>query len=143
MSDEVLSFTIELNDNGTYKPTDRLSTGQKCNAILPILLLDSDRPLIIDQPEDNLDNGCIHDTIVASIQAVKGRRQLVFATHNPNIPVLGDAEAMLVMKSDGANGSVQRTGNVDECKKEIIDLLEGGKEAFEQRMTRYKYRNAK
>ena len=47
------------------------------------------------------------------------------------------------MKSDGANGLVQRTGNVDECKKEIIDLLEGGKEAFEQRMTRYKYRNAK
>ncbi len=134
---------IELNDNGTYKSTERLSTGQKCNAILPILLLDSDRPLIIDQPEDNLDNGCIHDTIVASIQAVKGRRQLVFATHNPNIPVLGDAEAMLVMKSDGSNGSVQKCGNVDDCKKEIIDLLEGGKEAFEQRMTRYKYRNAK
>ena len=43
----------------------------------------------------------------------------------------------------GSNGSVQKCGNVDDCKKEIIDLLEGGKEAFEQRMTRYKYRNAK
>ncbi len=59
-------------------------------AILPILLLDSANPLLIDQPEDNLDNRFIFETVVDSIHKVKTGRQLIFVTHNPNIPVLGD-----------------------------------------------------
>ena len=130
---------IELNDHDTYKTTETLSTGQKCNTILPILLLDSDRPLLVDQPEDNLDNGFVHRTIVDSVMRVKQHRQLAFVTHNPNIPVLGDAERILVLDSDGTHGIMRNSGTVDDCKTDIVDLLEGGAEAFRQRKERYSY----
>lgn len=130
---------IELNDNEIYKTTETLSTGQKCNTILPILLLESDRPLMIDQPEDNLDNGFVHGTIVETILRVKQTRQLIFVTHNPNIPVLADAERILVLSSDGQHGTVKNTGNVDECKSDIVTLLEGGEDAFKKRKNRYAY----
>lgn len=128
---------IELNDHGTYKTTETLSTGQKCNTILPILLLESDRPLLIDQPEDNLDNGYVHNIIVNSVLKVKEKRQLVFVTHNPNIPVLGDAEKMLVLSSNGQIAHIHNSGTVDDCKEEIISLLEGGADAFRKRRERY------
>lgn len=130
---------IELNDHESYKTTETLSTGQKCNTILPILLLESDRPLMIDQPEDNLDNGFVHSTIVESIIRVKQTRQLVFVTHNPNIPVLSDADRLLVLESDGQHGHVRNAGDVDECKNDIVSLLEGGEEAFKKRKNRYSY----
>ncbi len=129
--------TIELCDNGIYKDSGSLSTGQKCTAILPILLWEGNTPLIIDQPEDNLDNRFVYDTIVAALKSVKSLRQLIFVTHNPNIPVLGDAARVVVMQSDGLSGSVKTVGDVDDCRAEIIDLLEGGKEAFEQRSAKY------
>jgi ABC-type lipoprotein export system ATPase subunit len=128
---------IELNDNGEYKPSPALSTGQKCTAVLPILLLDSANPLLIDQPEDNLDNRFIFEHVVGSLCAAKASRQLVFVTHNPNIPVLGDAERVFVLDSDGTRAFVARTGGVDYCRHEILTLLEGGAEAFAQRQQRY------
>ena len=78
------------------------ATAMRLSKILPILLLDSDRPLLIDQPEDNLDNGFVYETLLPIIRTVKTRRQLIFVTHNPNIPVLGDAERVFVFGSDGA-----------------------------------------
>lgn len=129
--------TIELCDNGVYKDSSNLSTGQKCTAILPILLLEGTGPLIIDQPEDNLDNRYVYDTTVNTLQQVKGGRQLMFVTHNPNIPVLGEAEQVIVMQSDGTTGSVRKTGQVEDCRAEIIELLEGGVEAFTLRRNRY------
>lgn len=128
---------IELCDGGTYKDASTLSTGQKCTTILPILLLDSDRPLLIDQPEDNLDNAFIYETVVRNIGEVKHRRQLIFVTHNPNIPVLGDAQRVFVTESDGQHGRLGACGDVDEVKVEIEQILEGGAEAFLQRKRRY------
>lgn len=128
---------IELKDGADYKAADRLSTGQKCTTILPILLLESVKPLIIDQPEDNLDNAFVYDTVVKSIRAAKGNRQLIFVTHNPNIPVLGDAEKVVVLRSDGDHGEVAGEGSVDIVKKDIETILEGGSEAFEERRRRY------
>jgi len=130
---------IELKDGDTYKELSSLSTGQKCTAILPILLLDSENPLLVDQPEDNLDNAFIFGTIVESIRKIKLRRQLVFVTHNPNIPVLGDAERVFVLKSDGNCGRKVNEGSVEQCKDQIVALLEGGEEAFKQRKERYAY----
>lgn len=129
--------TIELCDNGIYKDSGSLSTGQKCTAILPILLWEGNTPLIIDQPEDNLDNRFIYDTVVSALKSVKPLRQLIFVTHNPNIPVLGEASQVIVMQSDGLSGSVTKVGDVDGCRDEIVDLLEGGKEAFEKRSAKY------
>jgi ABC-type lipoprotein export system ATPase subunit len=130
---------IELRDGATYKDSLSLSTGQKCTAILPILLLDSDNPLLVDQPEDNLDNRFIFEAVVDSIRKVKTHRQMVFVTHNPNIPVLGDAERVFVLDSDGASARKANEGTVDECKSEIITLLEGGEDAFKARKCRYAY----
>lgn len=136
--------TVELEDqpriellDGQYKDTLQLSTGQRCTAILPILLLESDRPLLIDQPEDNLDNKFVFDTVVQSVRKVKQTRQLIFITHNPNIPVLGDADRVFVIGSDGQHGVIEKAGTVDDLKDEIETLLEGGKKAFLLRKRRY------
>jgi DNA repair exonuclease SbcCD ATPase subunit len=128
---------IELHDGDGWKDSLSLSTGQKCTTILPILLLESENPLLVDQPEDNLDNRFIYDTVVESLRRVKTSRQLLLITHNPNIPVLGDAAGVFVLTSDGAKAWLLNNGDVDACKPEIINLLEGGEEAFAQRRERY------
>ncbi|MBF0417716.1 MAG: hypothetical protein HQL86_05640 [Magnetococcales bacterium] len=128
---------IELLDGRDYKEAGALSTGQRCTTILPILLLESERPLLIDQPEDNLDNAFIFETIVKSVKAAKAHRQLIFVTHNPNIPVLGEADRVFVLSSDGRRGGIIQQGTVDDVKGRIETLLEGGREAFLQRKVRY------
>jgi energy-coupling factor transporter ATP-binding protein EcfA2 len=127
---------IELLD-GKFKPSNELSTGQRCSTILPILLLESERPLLIDQPEDNLDNTFLFDTVVKRLEQVEGRRQLLFATHSPSVVVLGRAERVFVMKSNGSHAWVDKAGTVDERRREIVDILEGGQEAFDLRKARY------
>lgn len=128
---------IELLDGTEYKDSGGLSTGQRCTTVLPILLLENERPLLIDQPEDNLDNKFIYETVVRSVKSAKGRRQLIFVTHNPNIPVLGDAERVFVLESDGKRARLAGQGTVDEMKAQVETLLEGGREAFTMRMQRY------
>ena len=137
--------TVELQDEpsirllvgDTYKDADTLSTGQKCTTILPILMLEGTAPVLIDQPEDNLDNRFIFNTVVGNIQKATAYRQLILVTHNPNIPVLGEAEKVLVMESDGEHARLVAQGSVDECKDHIVTLLEGGEEAFIARGKRY------
>jgi energy-coupling factor transporter ATP-binding protein EcfA2 len=132
---------IELNvssaGKANFKDASDLSRGQKCTALLPILLARRDSPLIIDQPEDNLDNHFIFETVVNAVQRLKKRRQMIFITHNANIPVLAEADLVLVMNSDGRIGAVEKSGTVDECREQIIELLEGGRRAFELRSKRY------
>jgi ABC-type lipoprotein export system ATPase subunit len=128
---------VELRD-GDFKRADTLSPGQRCTAILPILLLESDRPLIIDQPEDNLDNRFI-STIAAVLKNAQRTRQLLFVTHNANIPVLGDAQRVFVLESDGRHSRIACFGAVDdpEVKEAIVTILEGGREAFDERKNVY------
>jgi ATPase subunit of ABC transporter with duplicated ATPase domains len=128
---------IELKDGDQYKEAAKLSTGQRCTTILPILLLQSERPLLVDQPEDNLDNAFIYETVVKALRSVRGARQIIFVTHNPNIPVLGEADHVLVFVSDGQRSSIRKAGTVDDCKAEIEEILEGGPEAFLERKARY------
>jgi ABC-type lipoprotein export system ATPase subunit len=129
--------TIRLLVGDQEKDSGALSTGQKCTTILPILLLEGGKPLLVDQPEDNLDNRFIFETVVDSILKVKTARQLIFVTHNPNIPVLGDATQVIVMESGGDHAKPAVTGGVDDCRTEIVTLLEGGAEAFRRRGVRY------
>jgi DNA repair ATPase RecN len=79
----------------------------------------------------------VYDTIVTALRAVKGSRQVIFVTHNPNIPVLGDAERVFVFGSDGQHGTLRQVGTVDECKDDIERILEGGRDAFLKRKDRY------
>lgn len=138
LDDEI---SIELNVGSIAAPLFRdasqLSRGQKCTALLPLLLARRDVPLVIDQPEDNLDNHFIFNTVVDTILRVKEKRQMIFITHNANIPVLGDADLVVVLDSDGEKGFVRKAGSLDECRREIIDLLEGGEDAFDRRRQRY------
>jgi energy-coupling factor transporter ATP-binding protein EcfA2 len=133
----IIELNVSTGPTANFKDASELSRGQKCTALLPILLARRDSPLLIDQPEDNLDNHFIYETVVDSILRLKSRRQMIFITHNANIPVLGEAELVVVMNSDGQRGFVEKSGTVDECRNEIIDLLEGGEEAFELRRKRY------
>ena len=134
-----IDIELDVSSGGkpNFKDASDLSRGQKCTALLPILLARRDSPLVIDQPEDNLDNHFIFETVVNAVQQLKRRRQMIFITHNANIPVLAEADLVLVMNSDGRVGVVEKSGTVDECREQIIDLLEGGREAFELRSKRY------
>lgn len=127
---------IQLKD-GDYKDSTSLSIGQKCTTILPILLLGSANPLMVDQPEDNLDNNFIYNTVVARIKKTQNERQMIFVTHNPNIPVLGSATKVFVMESNGAKASLRDEGTVDEVREDIETFLEGGREAFAKRKEIY------
>lgn len=133
----IIELNVSTSSTPRFKDAAELSRGQKCTALLPILLARRNTPLVIDQPEDNLDNHFIYETVVDSIRRLKPLRQMIFITHNANIPVLGEAELVVVMNSDGQHGYVEKAGSLDECRNEIIDLLEGGEEAFELRRKRY------
>lgn len=137
-------ITLELNVSHTseqYRSLDRLSTGQQCTAILHLLLLDNQDPLIMDQPEDNLDNAFIAERIVQELRAAKTERQFLFATHNANIPVFGDAEWIGVCTSSGEQAKmpeeVQGSIDIPIIRDEVANILEGGKEAFMQRKEKY------
>lgn len=136
---------IRLNDrpsdtNSVPRPLRDLSPGQRCSAILPILLLSGDYPLIIDQPEENLDNRLIRQVIVNILASMKLRRQVIIATHNPNLPVLGDVEQCVVLQASGRDlSSLVAIGNLDspQVARYITDIMEGGREAFQYRQSIY------
>ncbi len=128
---------IELLIGNQWRPSHQLSTGQMCSVVLPLLLLENVAPLLVDQPEDNLDNRFVADVVVPQVKAMRSNRQMIFITHNPNIPVLGMAEKVVAMNSDGSRGWVEREGTVDEMKDQIVNLLEGGETAFQTRKERY------
>ncbi|MEY0273346.1 TrlF family AAA-like ATPase [Providencia rettgeri] len=140
------TMAIELNvthgeREAVFRPIDDLSTGQQCTAVLHLLLLDNQDPLILDQPEDNLDNAFIAERIVAELRKAKLSRQFLFATHNANIPVFGDAEWIGVLSVEDNKGVIlpEQQGAIDVPKVQELaaDILEGGKSAFNQRREKY------
>ncbi|ANB71304.1 ATPase [Paraburkholderia phytofirmans OLGA172] len=135
---------IELNvahQGELFKPLDQLSTGQQCTAILHLLLLENDDPLLMDQPEDNLDNAFIAERIVTQLRGAKTERQFLFATHNANIPVFGDAEWIGIFSASDAHAQMpsEAQGSIDvpEIRERVAEILEGGREAFSQRKEKY------
>ena len=143
---------IELNtapphEAESWQTLDQLSTGQKATAVLLLLLLESDAPLVVDQPEDDLDNRFITEGVVPRMREEKRRRQFLFSTHNPNIPVLGDAELILGLSASGEAGAggakvaPEHMGAIDaRTVRELVEeLLEGGEEAFERRRRKYRF----
>lgn len=138
---------IELNvahgDAEQYKDLARLSTGQQCTAILHLLLLDNFDPLVVDQPEDNLDNAFIAERIVRELRDAKTRRQFLFSTHNANIPVFGDAEWIGVLTASENRGALEpgHQGSIDVAyiREQAAEILEGGRAAFTQRKEMYEF----
>lgn len=133
------AVTLQLFDGEEYRTTERLSTGQRCTVILPIILLHEDRSVLVDQPEDNLDNAFVVDSLVKAITSRRPESQLIFATHNPNVPVLGEAANVVLMGSDGSRGYAEEQGSLADASivRAITDVMEGGAEAFKLRAAFY------
>jgi ABC-type cobalamin/Fe3+-siderophores transport system ATPase subunit len=135
-------------DQGRDIEFPKASPGQQASALLELLLSQSAGTLIIDQPEDDLDNRIIMQ-IVALIRKSKDRRQLLFTTHNPNIVVNGDADKVIALRSgesardDTPDGRIQVDvdGAIEtpEIRKVITRIMEGGKEAFDLRNRKYNF----
>jgi predicted ATPase len=107
--------------------------------ILPITLEHKERVLVVDQPEDHLDNAFVVDTLIKAIRNRSDSSQMLVSTHNANIPVLGDASQVITMGSDGQRGFVSHVGPLDDqATVEAISLImEGGREAFARRARFY------
>ena len=121
-------------------PVGQLSDGQKHTILLAIALLgDSNEPLIIDQPEDDLDNAFIFSSVVRTLRYIKERRQVFIVTHNANIAVLGDSEIIFPMRREGGVGKTFERGAIDraETKRAVQNVLEGGPAAFLKRKAIY------
>ena len=118
----------------------KLSLGQQQSVLLALMLSSgSHRPLIIDQPEDNLDGEFIYSTLVPVLRRAKERRQVIIVTHNPNVAVLGDAELILVMKALNDRGMIVARGSIDhpDTRASACSILEGAREAFLRRAKMY------
>ncbi len=137
--------TAPAGNPPAWQALEELSTGQKATAVLLLLLLESDAPLIVDQPEDDLDNRFITEGVVPRMRDEKQRRQFIFSTHNANIPVLGDAELIVGLTASGeaehghARIAPEHMGSIDSkpVREMVEEILEGGKEAFERRRRKY------
>ena len=130
---------MSLLDGVDYKDIENLSAGQRCTVILSIVLQHTSRTLIIDQPEDHLDNAYIATTVIKAIRNRKAHGQLIISTYNANIPVLGGADLVIEMSSDGRNGFVQVCEQLTSPKAvdAITNVMEGGREAFANRAAFY------
>ncbi|MBY5475281.1 AAA family ATPase [Rhizobium leguminosarum] len=144
-AEAVVELNVAPDGIANWKQLDELSTGQKATAVLLLLLLESEAPLIVDQPEDDLDNRFIADSIVPAMRTEKRRRQFIFSSHNANIPVLGDAEQIVGLKPVIDGGTERTVIAEDQCgsidvpaiKELVKDLLEGGQRAFTTRRAKY------
>ena len=118
----------------------KLSLGQQQSVLLALMLSsESEAPLIIDQPEDNLDSEFIFHSLVPVIRAAKERRQVIIVTHNANIAVLGDAEQIIALKSTSDKSMIVASGSIDDpdTKSVVCRILEGAEEAFRRRAKIY------
>lgn len=133
------SVDVALRVDTVYRSLDRLSMGQKSTAILLLLLARTERQLVLDQPEDDLDNRFVYEDIVAILRRQKGQRQLIVATHNANIPVLGDSELIQPLEAIEGKVRLMPAGSLDaaEVRAAVKLLMEGGEEAFHRRAEKY------
>lgn len=141
---------------------DKMSQGKKAFVILNLILEFSDdkKPVIIDQPEDSLDNRAIYKDLTEYLKRKKKQRQIIIVTHNPNVVVGADAENIIVANQhsesapnkggrqfDYINGALESIEAEDKnsaftlpkqsVRDHMFEILEGGKEAFEKRENKY------
>jgi len=139
--EDLLTFKVENKIDIQYngKSLDKHSLGQRASALILFLLAQRENDvLIIDQPEDDLDNQTIYDEVIKELKKIKGNMQFIFATHNANIPVLGDSEKVVSCSYDEKKITVH-SGTIDnhQTQRFIVDIMEGGDEAFNRRKKIY------
>jgi len=137
--DDALRVEYSRSGSGSeFAPIAQASAGQRAAAMLAFLLAHGDEPLVLDQPEDDLDNHLIYDLVVRQIRENKLRRQIITVTHNPNIVVNGDAEMVHALDFVGGQCRIVKSGSLQdlEVRDEVCRVMEGGREAFERRYRR-------
>ena len=134
-------YLLELTmDDGSLRRLDDLSGGQQVSVLLSLLLeTNDDRPLVIDQPEDELDNRFLFETVLPALKRLKGRRQIIVATHNANIVVNGDADQVIRLEATANRGRVAQSGAIEDpaVRDAIVRTVDGGEEAFRLRRLKY------
>lgn len=143
---DVLTYQVPNTFEVTYhgRPLKSHSLGQRASAMMLFLLSqDENDLLIIDQPEDDLDSQTVYEEVVKLLRDIKVDRQFIFATHNANFPVLGDAEIVAACDLNDDQIEVQ-AASIDsrECQAKIVRIMEGGTEAFDRRKIIYELWNA-
>lgn len=120
---------------------NNLSDGQRNTAVLALLLSQDGGPLIIDQPEDELDSNFVYKELIPLLRSMKHKRQLIIATHNANLPVNGDAEMVYAFDVEDGRGVMKACGGLDnpEVTTAILDIMEGTEEAFRRRREKYSF----
>ena len=134
-----LSVTYSrVGDGADFRPIAQAPAGQRSAAMLAFLLAHGEEPLVLDQPEDDLDNHLIYDLVVRQIRENKLRRQIIVVTHNPNIVVNGDAEMLHALDFAPGQCIIRQSGSLQEeaMRAEVCRVMEGGLEAFERRYRR-------
>jgi len=137
--EDELTISYKPKNAKKFQSLSNASAGQKTTAILTFLLSFGNYPLILDQPEDDLNGKLVYELIVDRLQEAKSNRQMIIVTHNANIPVNADAELITCLSSKSSKLSISLQGTVDipEIKKEICDIMEGSVDAFDMRAKRY------
>ncbi len=134
-----LQINLATGGSAAWRPVSEVSPGQRATALLALVLASGDEPLIIDQPEDDLDNRYIYEEVVSVLARVCEHRQVIVATHNANVPILGDAELIIALDASAAQSKVIACGGLEESAVALQarQILEGGDEAFRARRRRY------
>ena len=140
LDDDDVEISLAVGSRG-FVPIQNLSAGQRCVAVFPLLLRNSRGPLIIDQPEDNLDNRYIADTIGPDLLYKKRSQQYLVTSHNANLVVLTDADLILHVDSDGTSATYPASGflacSESPVRTSVLDVLDGGKQALAARQMKY------
>lgn len=136
--EDSLEIEYKQGKSGRYYSIEQGSPGQKTAALLAFILSYGNEPLILDQPEDDLDNKLVYELIVKSLREIKSKRQAIVVSHNANIVVNGDSENVVVLDVKlGLTKIVAQGGLQDiEIRREVCNVMEGGKEAFDNRYKR-------
>lgn len=135
--EDLVKVEFRRNPQESFQSLERGSAGQKTSSILSFLLSHGNEPLLMDQPEDDLDNALVSELVVDQVRSNKSRRQIIVVTHNPNIVVNGDTELVLPMTF--SNGQIQQLdagGLQERAVSALRDIMEGGRDAFRQRYKR-------
>lgn len=136
-------YSIELRvaeTGNVFRDIIHLSGGAQISVLLTLILATEDNlPLIIDQPEDEIDKAYLFDVMLPSLRSLKGKKQIILATHDANIVVNGDADFVIYLTADSDQCKIQSSGSIEEMpvKNAIVKILDGGEDAFALRRAKY------
>jgi hypothetical protein len=135
---DILTVKFKKPDDNSYTPIEQLAHGQKCTAILVILLADGTTPVVVDQPEDALHAPWMEEYLVPRLRELRGTRQYLFATRSSAIVVSADAEQIITMRASAGRGEVEHTGSLErhDLNERVVYHVEGGLDPFRRRRTK-------